>query len=107
MSDKKLYSLSKQQVHKLLETLQAGGSEVWGAQKGQNEDTFFGRISKPEELARDYVNGFLGTKRYAFPQVEELFRFSREGKGLKLKPAEAGRPAVIWGIRPCDMSAIR
>jgi len=106
MADKKLYSLSKHQVPKLLEKLLAVGTEVWGPQAGRDQDTHFGRIDRPDGLARDYVNGFLGAKRYAFPQVEELFRFARDGKLLKLAEAGVRGPAVIWGIRPCDMSAI-
>lgn len=106
MADKNLYILGKDRVTPLVKKLMDGRAEVWGPVNGENQDTFFGRLDKPEDLAAEYVNGYLGPKRYVFPQTETLFGFGRKGREIELeKPGERG-PAVIWGIRPCDMSAV-
>lgn len=106
MADKTLYALEKARVPALLKKLMDGRSEVWGPVDGENRDTFFGRLGSPEDLAADYVNGYLGPKRYAFPQTETLFGFRKKGGEIEISEPEIRGPAVIWGIRPCDMSAV-
>ncbi len=106
MSDRILYSLEKKRVPDLMARALAAGNEIWGPMMGQSQDTFFGKLSRPEDLAGDYVNGYLGPKRYVFPQAETLFGFERKGRDLVLREPKKRGPAVIWGIRPCDMSAV-
>lgn len=106
MADKNLYTLDKSRVNGLLQKLIGGGAEVWGPVQGEGRDTFFGQLGKPEDLAADYVNGYLGPKRYVFPQTEALFGYERKGRDLVLKEPEQRGPAVVLGIRPCDMSAV-
>jgi ferredoxin len=106
MSQNKNYSLARSKVPELLARLIKKGDEVWGPMAGENGDDFFGRLSSEKELAGDYVNGYLGAKRFVFPQIEEMFRYKKNKSGLELSEPEAMPRAVIWGIRSCDMSAV-
>jgi len=106
MSEKRLYSLAKQRTHDLIAGLRSKGYEVWGPAQGQGDDVGFACLESPSQLAQDYVNGYLGPKRYVFPQAEELFRFKKTGRDICITSAEEAPPAVVWGLRSCDMSAI-
>ncbi len=106
MADNTLYSLNKDRATALARKLMDDRTEVWGPVSGEGRDTFFGRLERPEDLAAEYVNGYLGPKRYVFPQTETLFGFEKKGREITIKEPEDRGPAVIWGIRPCDMSAV-
>ena len=106
MPEKKLYSLPKAKVPALIAVLLRSQREVWGPVRGERGDTFLNRLSSERELTDDYVNGFLGAKRYVFPQLEEMFRFKKTSGGISLETPENKAPAVIWGLRSCDMSAV-
>jgi ferredoxin len=106
MPEKKLYSLPKAKVPKLIAALLKAKREVWGPVQGENGDNYLGQLSSEKDLISDYVNGFLGSKRYAFPQVEELFRFKQGRGGTELALPDQRPAAVVWGLRSCDMSAI-
>ncbi|MDI6740388.1 MAG: 4Fe-4S dicluster domain-containing protein [Candidatus Edwardsbacteria bacterium] len=106
MPEKKLYSLPKAKVPGLIASLLKSKHEVWGPVRGENDDVYLNAISSGNELTGDYVNGFLGAKRYVFPQLEEMFRFKKGRDGMTLTPAEPPKKTVIWGLRSCDMSAV-
>lgn len=106
MANNNLYLLGKDRVPGLMAKLLESRTEVWGPMKGENQDTFFGQLKSPNDMANDYVNGYLGPKRYVFPQTEALFGFERKGRDFILKEPSKRSPVVVWGIRPCDMSAV-
>ena len=106
MPEKKLYSLPKAKVPGLIAALLKSKHRVWGPVQGEHGDTFLNELSSAKDLCRDYVNGFLGAKRYVFPQLEEMFRFRKTGAGLTLSPPPPQQPTVVWGLRSCDMSAV-
>lgn len=106
MPEKTVYSLAKAQVPELIAKLLKSRNEVWAPVKGEGGDTFLSQIDSAKQIAPEYVNGFLGAKRYVFPQLEELFRFKKGKNGTTLETESDQPRAVIWGIRPCDMSAV-
>jgi sulfhydrogenase subunit beta (sulfur reductase) len=65
-------------------------------------------IKNSEAIDLDYLNTVLSPKKIIFPQREVLLEFSTsDGDELKVKevlPEE--KPAVIFGIRPCDAKAL-
>ena len=61
---------------------------------------------KPESVDLDFLNTTVPSKKIIFPQREIFFEFSDSEEGLKAKeilPDE--KPAVIFGIRPCEGKA--
>jgi ferredoxin len=106
MPEKTVYTLSKHKVPDLINKLIKDKAEVWAPVKGQGWDSYLGRIGSAKEMTADYVNGYLGGKRYVFPQIEELFSFKQGKNGLTITQPEQAPRAVVWGIRPCDMSAV-
>jgi len=75
----------------------------------QNENHWdFQILSNPSRINLDYKNTILSPKKFIFPQREVFFRFrSGEQSGYDLQenlPEE--KPAVIFGVRPCDARAL-
>jgi len=65
-------------------------------------------IDIPESIQLDYPNTILSPKKIIFPQREIFLEFKASNKeGLEVKeilPEE--KPAVIFGVRPCDAIAL-
>jgi len=54
-----------------------------------------------------YRNTVIPAKASLFPPVEEMFTFQKDKAGYKLEtPAVSGHKRLIFGIRPCDASAL-
>jgi len=68
-------------------------------------DVLFSAIRTWDEMARDYVNTDLPPKQFMLPQVEPMFRYHRN-KGYEVEPVYDEQQRIIFGIRPCDVSAM-
>lgn len=74
------------------------------------KDDFWGYeiIDNPDDIKLDYPNTVLSPKKIIFPQREIFLEFSRsDEKEVEVKeiiPEE--KPAVIFGVRPCDAQAL-
>jgi len=69
-------------------------------------DIAFDRIGSPAEATLDFENTQDSPKRFLFPQVEPLLRYQRNG-GYQVQPLYDEEKRVIFGIRSCDVSAVR
>jgi sulfhydrogenase subunit beta (sulfur reductase) len=54
----------------------------------------------------DYGNTDVPPKEVLFPQSERLLRWERTDEGLAVSEIDESRPVVIFGARPCDVTAI-
>jgi ferredoxin len=61
------------------------------------------RLSSPEELLMDDSVSYKSPKEFYFPQVERLMTFSAGAAEEEPDP----EPFVIFGVRPCDLEALR
>ncbi len=58
------------------------------------------------EINLNYTNSTVSPKGWIFPQTEEMFYFSTAGGQINLTDVQAPRPAIIFGLRPCDIKGI-
>lgn len=64
-------------------------------------------IDNPESVDLDYPQTVLSPKKIIFPQREILLRFNTNEKGIEVEEAlPEEKPAVIFGVRPCDAKAL-
>jgi sulfhydrogenase subunit beta (sulfur reductase) len=78
--------------------------EVFGPKRKPLANDFcFDRIESPDEIALDYDNTILPPKKLLLPTCETLIRFEK-GRPVPEYPAFV-RKQVVFGIRPCDLSA--
>ncbi len=73
-----------------------------GPLKGFNGDIVFKSIDKIHEIALDGPALMPLPKEFLFPQMEEMFEYS----GDKIKDMRNTEKRIIFGVRPCDVSAI-
>jgi len=69
-------------------------------------DVAFQPIKSADEITLEYDNPQDSPKRFLFPQSEDLLRYHRNG-GYQVEPTYDEEKRVIFGIRCCDVSAIR
>lgn len=103
--EKKL--LQKQLSSTWLKKIQDSGTLLFGPKRRGNQCDF-DRISDVAEITQDYIQTAQSVKFLAFPKVEELFRFRQTSSGMKIQDRDlASLPAVVvFGVRPCDASAM-
>jgi len=53
-----------------------------------------------------YRNTVIPPKEVILPNMEELFRFQKEGAGYRLTAAAPEAKQLVFGIRPCDARAL-
>jgi sulfhydrogenase subunit beta (sulfur reductase) len=82
--------------------------EVIAPIKGHGGEVIFYPIDSIEDVAWDwiYVNTVLPPKRFFLPQTEELFRYEKSDRGYDVMPVYNEDVRMIFGIRPCDVSAL-
>ena len=68
--------------------------------------TLFRAVSRVEEVVLQFDNAVLSPKEWFFPATETLFMVERKDGQMELIPADVGREAVIFGLRPCDAQGI-
>ncbi|MCS7138606.1 MAG: 4Fe-4S dicluster domain-containing protein [Crenarchaeota archaeon] len=64
----------------------------------------FSRLSNPEDIILNYTNTRLSPKRLFLPQRQLLFKYYPK-KGVTQESEEHSN-AVLFGVRPCDASAL-
>ena len=66
----------------------------------------FGEIQKAGDIAWGFDQAKVPAKSHFLPQTEELYRYDTSGGELKIEPVPPPRPAVIFGLHPCDLKAV-
>ncbi len=66
-------------------------------------DIVLTELSRMHETALDGPALMPSPKEFLLPQMEQLFNYSPEG----IEEVLGSQPRVLFGIRPCDLSAIR
>lgn len=61
-------------------------------------------ITNSSEVVLEYRATVLSPKKFFFPQTEKLLEFQNNGA---VKPVIAAKPLVLFGMRPCDLNAIK
>jgi ferredoxin len=106
VNQKKSRVIEKSRLTELLDKLAQGYHLIAPVQAN---GASFRRVKSGNEVTLDYINSVQSPKNAFFPQMETLFRFSRDdNRGFQIEPgAEADREQVIFGIRPCDARSLR
>ncbi len=76
--------------------------ELTGPIKDINQEFVFKNIDQIHEISLEYPTTLCLPKEFVFPQLEEMFEYS-EGRIHDLINT---RKRIIFGARPCDISAI-
>lgn len=97
--------LEKGRWREWLAALQAQ-AEVIAPVRLHGDDVAFERIATPDEATLDYANTQDPPKRFLFPQVEPMLRYRRNG-GYEVAPLYDQEKRVLFGMRCCDVSAVR
>jgi ferredoxin len=77
-------------------------SELIGPLRGLNGDYVFKSVEQIHEICLDFPCGTPLPKEFLFPQVEVMFSYS----GGNVREHSNGEKRVIFGVRPCDISAM-
>jgi sulfhydrogenase subunit beta (sulfur reductase) len=64
----------------------------------------FKEIESPDQVQLADEITYKSPKEYLFPQVEKILSFNREGG---VKAGSEPRKTVIFGVRPCDLEAVK
>ena len=82
--------------------------EVIAPIPGHGGEVIFYPVESADDVAWDwtYVNTVLPPKRFFLPQTEELLYYEKGTQGYKLTPIYNDRVRMIFGIRPCDVTAL-
>ncbi len=76
--------------------------QLIGPMRGFKRDFVFKSIEQIHEISLDCPASTPLPKEFVFPHVEEMFEYS----GGKIDALSRNEKKIIFGIRPCDMSAI-
>lgn len=76
--------------------------QLIGPMRGFKGDFVFKSIEQIHEISLDCPASVPLPKEFVFPHVEEMFEYSRG----KIDALSRNEKKIIFGIRPCDMSAI-
>ncbi len=76
--------------------------ELIGPMKGFDGDFVFKTVERIHEISLDCGTAAPLPKEFVFPQVEGMFDYS----GEKIKDLQNNKTRVIFGTKPCDISAI-
>lgn len=97
-----LKKIAIDQFSELVKTLAEKGP-LYAPVKG-NDGVHFRAIQNPSDVTLDFYNTVMSPKSVFFPQTEDMIRY-RITQGVteaQAVPPE-NRPAVILGVRPCDV----
>ena len=97
--------LEKDRWREWLAALQKGATVV-APVRLHGDDVAFERIDSPGQATLDFCNTQDSPKRFLFPQVEPMLRYRRNG-GYEVNPIYDQEKRVLFGIRCCDVSAVR
>jgi len=100
-------TITKENLHKLLQTIIADHRLVAPARDGQR--IHFRTITDIADIVphTDYITPRNPIKEFFFPPTEPLLGFERNESGFELKePRLEAQPTVIFGCRPCDAASL-
>lgn len=97
-----LYILSKNHLSFWLRRIK-NGREIIAPVRDASGDIVLTTVTKLHEIALDGPALHPSPKEFFLPQMEQLFCYSDEG----VEEAIRKKQRIIFGIRPCDLSALR
>ncbi len=97
--------LSRQNLGPLFERLAADGRRILAPVR-HGDRVGFERVTRPDEVALDYVQTRTSAKSAVFPPYEPLLQFALQGKDVQVaEPAPDAAPTVLFGVHPCDAAS--
>ncbi|MCL2215905.1 MAG: 4Fe-4S dicluster domain-containing protein [Defluviitaleaceae bacterium] len=103
-----MLAIKKENLTKFFDFLMQSGHDVY-APICDGELVNFERFTDAnvDGLDLETLKTVRSPKDFFFPQVENLFDATQEGKAIQIEAAPVvDKPFVIFGIRPCDIKAI-
>lgn len=94
--------LPKKRLPELLEAIRSHYrlvGPVW-----EDDELVFKELQQKGDLVLDDALPYKPPKEFLFPQVEKLLSFNEQGELLEGEP---GPETVIFGVKPCDLEALR
>ncbi len=70
----------------------------------KNDKVLFDFVHSIDNILHDFHPSVLSPKKFFFPKEEVILKYTREGK---VSSTIEAKPAVLYGIRPCDLNAIK
>ena len=81
---------------------------VIGPRRGPYQDAQLAPVTSAQQVDLDYTHDLLPPTRYLLPPSEVLFRFQfQNGDGPTLTPEYDERRRIFFGVRSCDVKALR
>lgn len=102
--------LSKSKLETALNKLNQSAEVLLPMQKGKESGFFSWKLFKQgeDELMLDALNVYLSPKNVVLPQTERMYSIKQQGQEIKIDQTfEDASPRIIFGVRPCDLKAIR
>jgi formate hydrogenlyase subunit 6/NADH:ubiquinone oxidoreductase subunit I len=101
------YQISNASLDALFAALQADGRRIL-APTDRDGRTELNPVTKPSEVAKDYVQTTMSAKSTVFPKVEKLLDYRTEPGKVELNDAvPSALPTVVFGIRPCEAAGFQ
>ena len=102
------YSLSHENLLKLLGAIVASGKNVYAPQR-KGDKVFFAPVTDVHAIVFDYVQTTESPKDLLFPKYQKLISFEYKGAELQVNDHAKTPPfeRVLFGSRPCDASALQ
>lgn len=101
------YVLAKNQLDDAIGKLFELGADVIAPTKATKGDIFFRKVEKPGDIVLDFPNSSVSPVEHLRPPKEIYFEYeTSEGQPPKIEPSPPPKPFIIFGIRPCDVSAV-
>lgn len=98
--------LLKSKLDELVAALTAAGQAVFGPVK-DGELSFYGPVSRGQDLALDQVAPDRTLKELFFPRTEPMMTYEiRKQQVAMQEVAPPDGPRVIFGVRPCDAAGL-
>ena len=101
------YQISNASLDALFAAILADGRRIL-APTDRDGRTELNPVTKPAEVAKDYIQTTMSAKSTVFPKVEKLLDYRTEPGKVELHDAEPdARPTVVFGIRPCEAAGFQ
>lgn len=100
--------LKRGDVLKIVDLLQAQGYEVIAPFGDHGRDTYFDTVTAENRsrILLHFPNPYYPPKRYVFPHIERLMKFTRSDGEVRIEAAYEQPKRAIFGIRSCDVAGI-
>jgi ferredoxin len=93
---------------KIVDLLRRQGREVIAPFRGRGQDTHFDAVTDANrnDIQLHFANPLYPAKRFVFPHIERLMKFTRRDGQVDIEPTCEHKPRAIFGIRSCDVAGI-